>query len=277
MLRPVKKICTLGILPLAIVLWNCTTDGDKITVGEDELSGVYLVDNDVFDEPDEDEDEEAEELESSSSAKDEKKSKSSSSKKSSAKSSSSSESTDSDDDDEDGDEEDDEDISSSSTANSSSSVRRIKVPGIDDSDGSSSSKAKSSSSKAKSSSSKTAPSSSNEESDAPSLTEVDSAAFESMEKLDKTTQKEINKLITNNDSTIQKTESTYIDLSSLDFEQSDYVCKSYDGNWYLITERTLESIIEAIFHKTNIKITKEYMFSFSNLCDEIYIITQDRE
>lgn len=251
-----KKLWILAILTLAITLWNCTANGDTVTVGNDELSDVQVVDDSIFDEPDDeedDDDEEAEEAEKSSSSKADKKDKSSSSKKASAKSSSSNDS-----------EDDEDDVSSSSSAKSSSSARKIRVPGVEDQKASSSSKGKSSSSKAKSSSSE-------EEDDIPSLTEIDSAAFKAMDKFSSSMQKDIEKLVKMEDSFIYKSKSTEIDLSTLDFDQNEYLCKAKDGNWYSITEKTVESIMEAIFHKTNIKITSEYIFNFSNLCDAIYI------
>ena len=259
MLRPVKRICTLGILPLAIVLWNCTTDGEKITVGEDELSDVQVVDDSIFDEPedDEEEEEEEEEAESSSSSKAEKKGKSSSSKKASAKSSSG-KSTDS--------ETDDEDMSSSSTAKSSSSARKIRVPGVEDSEKSSSSKAKSSNSKAKSSSSD-----SEDEEDTPSLTDVDSAAFEAMDKFDSSMQEDINKLINMKDSFIRKSKSTEIDLSTFDFDQNEYLCKAHDGSFYSITEKTIKSISKAKFGVAVYPITTSVTYDFGNICDAIYM------
>ena len=245
---PIKNICVLGILPFALTLWNCTTEGETVTVGEDELSDVYIINESVFDEDsDDEEDEDEEEIESSSSKKTDS-GKSSSSKKSSAKSSSSKKA--------------DSSSSSEKEAKSSSSARLIQVPGMDDTKKSSSSKAKSSSSKAKSSSSVKEESSS-------SLSESDNATFESMEKLSSNEKKEITDLIKAKDSTVTMNESTALDLSSLNFEENDYLCNATDGNWYRITENTLDSITKSIFGRP-LKITKEYYYDFVNVCKEIY-------
>ena len=272
---PIKNICVLGILPIAITLWNCTTDGETVTVGDDELSGIQIIDETIFEEPD-DEDEEEEEIESSSSAKEEK---SSSSKKSSAKSSSSKKSSSSQ---SETDEDSDSDKSSSSSSQkaSSSSTKRILVPGVEESvksDKSSSSKAKSSSSKAKSSSSKAESSSSEEEADAPSLSPIDSAIFESMETIGNSEQKEINRHITNKDSSFTKNESDSLDLSLLDFDQNDYLCKASDDKWHGITETTVRGITKARFGVEMYPITKSFSQEFGNICKEIYVRSKEAE
>lgn len=252
---PIKNICVLGILPFALTLWNCTTEGETVTVGEDELSDVYIINESVFDEDsDDEEDEDEEEIESSSSKKTDS-GKSSSSKKSSAKSSSSKKVSSSS-------KKADSSSSSEKEAKSSSSARLIQVPGMDDTKKSSNSKTKSSSSKAKSSSSVKEESSS-------SLSESDNATFESMEKLSSNEKKEITDLIKAKDSTVTMNESTALDLSSLNFEENDYLCNATDGNWYRITENTLDSITKSIFGRP-LKITKEYYYDFVNVCKEIY-------
>lgn len=265
---PIKRICTLGILPIAIALWNCTTDGEAVTIGEDELSDIQLVDETIFDEPDEDDEDEAEEVKSSSSAKEEK---SSSSKKSSAKSSSSSKANSSQSEtDEDSDS--DKESSSSSQKASSSSTKRILVPGVEESsksDASSSSKAKSSSSKAESSSSE-------EEEVTPSLSPIDSAIFESMETISNSGQKEINRLITNKDSSFTKNEGDSLDLSLLDHDKYDYLCKASDDKWHGITQNTIDNLTEVLYGR-KITITKTYMYSFSSICNEIYIRSKKAE
>ncbi|MBO4712366.1 MAG: hypothetical protein J5615_00545 [Fibrobacter sp.] len=259
---PIKNICVLGILPFALTLWNCTTEGETVTVGEDELSEVYIINESVFDEDSGDEeDEDEEEIESSSSKKTDS-GKSSSSKKSSAKSSSSKKVSSSS-------KKADSSSSSEKEAKSSSSARLIQVPGMDDTKKSSSSKAKSSSSKAKSSSSKAKSSSSVKEESSSSLSESDNATFESMEKLSSNEKKEITDLIKAKDSTVTMNESTALDLSSLNFEENDYLCNATDGNWYRITENTLDSITKSIFGRP-LKITNEYYYDFVNVCKEIY-------
>ena len=245
---PIKNICVLGILPFALTLWNCTTEGETVTVGEDELSDVYIINESVFDEDsDDEEDEDEEEIESSSSKKTDS-GKSSSSKKSSAKSSSSKKVSSSS-------KKADSSSSSEKEAKSSSSARLIQVPGMDDTKKSSSSKTKSSSSVKEESSS--------------SLSESDNATFESMEKLSSNEKKEITDLIKAKDSTVTMNESTALDLSSLNFEENDYLCNATDGNWYRITENTLDSITKSIFGRP-LKITKEYYYDFVNVCKEIY-------
>ena len=279
---PIKNICALGILPIAIALWNCTTDGETVTVGSDELSDIQIIDDSIFDESDEDEEDEAEEAKSSSSTKEEK---SSSSKKSSAKSSSSTK-ADSSQSETDEDSDSDKVSSSSSQKASSSSTKRILVPGVEESgkkDESSSSKAKSSSSKAKSSSSKAKSSSSKAESSSseeevvtPSLSPIDSAIFESMETISNSEQKEINRLITNKDSSFTKNESDSLDLSLLDYEQNDYLCKASDDKWHGITKNTIDCLTEVLYGR-KMTITKTYMYSFSDICNEIYIRSKKAE
>lgn len=265
---PIKNICILGLLPLVLALWNCTTDGETVTVGDDELSGIQIIDDSVFDEPDEDDEDEAEEAKSSSSSKEEK---SSSSKKTSAKSSSSKKSSSSQ---SETDEDSDSDKSSSSSSKkaSSSSTKRIPVPGVEEtqnSDKSSSSKAKSSSSKAESSSS--------EEEATPSLSPIDSVIFESMETIGKSEQKEINRLITNKDSSFTKNESDSLDLSLLVFDQNDYLCKASDDKWHGITETTVRGITKARFGVEMYPITKSFSQEFGNICKEIYVRSKEAE
>lgn len=91
MRNPINKVCIFGALILAASFWSCSTDSDVVSIGEDELSGLHIVDDSVLGNDDEsaDEDENGEEAKSSSSKKVEKAA-SSSSKKKEAKSSSSS-------------------------------------------------------------------------------------------------------------------------------------------------------------------------------------------
>ena len=265
---PIKNICALGILPIAIALWNCTTDGETVTVGSDEFSDIQIIDDSIFDESDEDEEDEAEEAKSSSSTKEEK---SSSSKKSSAKSSSSTK-ADSSQSETDEDSDSDKVSSSSSQKASSSSTKRILVPGVEESG----KKDESSSSKAKSSSSKAESSSSEEEVVTPSLSPIDSAIFESMETISNSEQKEINRLITNKDSSFTKNESDSLDLSLLDFDKNDYLCKASDDKWHGITQNTIDCLTEKLYGK-KFPITRTYMYSFSYVCSEIYIRSKETE
>lgn len=258
---PIKNICALGILPIAIALWNCTTDGETVTVGSDELSDIQIIDDSIFDESDEDEEDEAEEAKSSSSTKEEK---SSSSKKSSAKSSSSTK-ADSSQSETDEDSDSDKVSSSSSQKASSSSTKRILVPGVEESG----KKDESSSSKAESSSSE-------EEVVTPSLSPIDSAIFESMETISNSEQKEINRLITNKDSSFTKNDSDSLDLSLLDYEQNDYLCKASDDKWHGITKNTIDCLTEVLYGR-KMTITKTYMYSFSDICNEIYIRSKKAE
>ena len=259
---PIKKICTLGILPIAIALWNCTTDGEAVTVGDDELSGVQIIDDSIFDEPGEEDDEEIDEegeegepeaVESSSS-----RAKSSSSKAKSSsskvKSSSSSEKSSS-----------SKAKSSSSSAKSSSSKAK-----------SSSSKAKSSSSKAKSSSKSKTESTEIDEVDTDAgLSEIDSATVGFMDKLDSAEQAKIKKLVKAKDSSIQKNDAPSLDFGSLDFDENEYLCKAQDGTWYRITESTVDSIMVELFGMTlkQIKVTK-YSYDFE-ACEEIYLRSKE--
>ena len=265
---PIKNICALGILPIAIALWNCTTDGETVTVGSDELSDIQIIDDSIFDKSDEDEEDEAEEAKSSSSTKEEK---SSSSKKSSAKSSSSTK-ADSSQSETDEDSDSDKVSSSSSQRASSSSTKRILVPGVEESG----KKDESSSSKAKSSSSKAESSSSEEDVVTPSLSPIDSAIFESMETISNSEQKEINRLITNKDSSFTKNDSDSLDLSLLDYEQNDYLCKASDDKWHGITKNTIDCLTEVLYGR-KMTITKTYMYSFSDICNEIYIRSKKAE
>lgn len=90
MRNPINKVCIFGALILAASFWSCSTDSDVVSIGEDELSGLHIVDDSVLgNDESADEDENAEEAKSSSSKKVEK-AVSSSSKKQEAKSSSSS-------------------------------------------------------------------------------------------------------------------------------------------------------------------------------------------
>lgn len=251
---PIKNICILGVLPIAITLWNCTTDGETINVGDDELSGVQIVDESVLDDSGEEDDEEIEEegeeeepevVESSSS-----KAKSSSSK---AKSSSS------------------KVKSSSSSAKSSSS--KAKSSG---SSAKSSSKTESSSSKAKSSSNSDAKSTVSDEVDSDTgLSEIDSATVGFMDKLDSAEQAKIKKLVKAKDSSIQKNDTPSLDFGSLDFDQNEYLCKAQDGTWYRITESTVDSIMVELFGLTlkQIKVTK-YSYDFE-ACDEVYLRSKE--
>ena len=245
---PIKKICTLGILPIAIALWNCTTDGEAVTVGDDELSGVQIIDDSIFDEPGEEDDEEI---------------------------------------DEEGEEEEPEAVeSSSSRAKSSSSKAKSsssKVKSSSSSEKSSSSKAKSSSSKAKSSSSKAKSSSKSKtesteidevDTDA-GLSEIDSATVGFMDKLDSAEQAKIKKLVKAKDSSIQKNDAPSLDFGSLDFDENEYLCKAQDGIWYRITESTVDSIMVELFGMTlkQIKVTK-YSYDFE-ACEEIYLRSKE--
>ena len=245
---PIKKICTLGILPIAIALWNCTTDGEAVTVGDDELSGVQIIDDSIFDEPGEEDDEEI---------------------------------------DEEGEEEEPEAVeSSSSRAKSSSSKAKSsssKVKSSSSSEKSSSSKAKSSSSSAKSSSSKAKSSSKSKtesteidevDTDA-GLSEIDSATVGFMDKLDSAEQAKIKKLVKAKDSSIQKNDAPSLDFGSLDFDENEYLCKAQDGTWYRITESTVDSIMVELFGMTlkQIKVTK-YSYDFE-ACDEVYLRSKE--
>ena len=91
-----------------------------------------------------------------------------------------------------------------------------------------------------------------------------------MDKIGSKEKKEITGLIKDKDSSIQKNESTTLDLSSMDFDENEYLCKATDGNWYKITENTIDSITESIFGRP-LKITKEYPYDFVNICEDIYI------
>lgn len=87
MMNPINKVCLLGVFIFAASFWSCSTDSDVVAIGDEDLNGLHIVDDSVFDEDPAD-DNEAEDVKASSSSKKQTEKSSSSSKKSSASNSS---------------------------------------------------------------------------------------------------------------------------------------------------------------------------------------------
>ena len=87
---------------------------------------------------------------------------------------------------------------------------------------------------------------------------------------------EITELINKKDSSVKKNESTELELNTQEFDKYDYLCKASDDKWHGITQNTIDNLTEVLYGR-KITITKTYMYSFSSICNEIYIRSKKAE